>query len=215
MHDLPRVIPLFPLPTVVLFPRVHLPLHIFEPRYREMVADALDQHRVVGMVLLRPGWEADYHGRPPIYSIGCAGRIIHSAQHPDGRYNIVLEGFERFRIVREDAERSYRSATVERLPDECALHQRAGLAGFRDRLEQLLLRPGVHEDRPGASDVADQTRLADEDLVNTLAHHLDLDPIEKQWLLEADGPFERCQQLIGLLEFRLLCARRSSSRGIH
>jgi Lon protease-like protein len=69
---LPPAIPIFPLPNVVLFPNVFLPLHIFEPRYKEMVADALAGDRIIGMALLRPGWEGDYEGRPPIYPVGCA-----------------------------------------------------------------------------------------------------------------------------------------------
>ena len=72
MSDL---LPLFPLPNVVLFPNVFLPLHIFEPRYREMVADAIAGDRMIGMVLLRPGWENNYEGRPPVYPIGCSGLI--------------------------------------------------------------------------------------------------------------------------------------------
>ena len=75
---LPPTIPLFPLPNVVLFPNVLLPLHIFEPRYRDLVRDALAGDQVIGMVLLRPGYEGDYDGRPPIYSVGCAGLITHS-----------------------------------------------------------------------------------------------------------------------------------------
>ena len=101
MSDL---LPLFPLPNVVLFPNVFLPLHIFEPRYREMVADAITGDRMIGMVLLRPGWEQDYDGRPPVYPIGCSGLITHVEQLADGRYNIVLRGFERFRILAEDHE---------------------------------------------------------------------------------------------------------------
>src|SRR5262245_52583144 len=99
---LPGAIPIFPLPNVVLFPNVFLPLHIVEARYREMVGEALGADRIIGMVLLRPGWEADYDGRPPVYPIGCAG-LISEAQHlSDGRYNIVLRGLEKFRIVEED-----------------------------------------------------------------------------------------------------------------
>src|SRR4051794_30821611 len=100
---LPPTIPIFPLPNVVLFPNVFLPLHIFEPRYRAMVADALAGDRIIGMTLLQPGFEGDYEGRPPVYAIGCAGLITHSEVLPDGRYNIVLRGLERFRIVDEDA----------------------------------------------------------------------------------------------------------------
>ena len=110
---LPSTLPLFPLPNVVLFPNVCLPLHIFEARYREMVSDALDGDRIIGMVLLRPGWEGDYEGRPQIYQIGCAGLITHAEKTSDGRYNLVLRGFQKFRIRQEDHQRSYRLAEVD------------------------------------------------------------------------------------------------------
>src|SRR5713226_10007344 len=96
------ILPIFPLPNVVLFPTVFLPLHIFEPRYREMVADALADDRLIGMVLLKPGWQHDYEGRPPVYPIGCSGVMTHVDRTTDGRYNIVLRGLERFRILEED-----------------------------------------------------------------------------------------------------------------
>ena len=107
---LPPTIPLFPLPNVVLFPNVCLPLNIFEPRYREMVADSLDADRIIGMVLLRPGWEGQYEGRPLIYDVGCAGLITHVEQHGDGRYNLVLRGLHKFRVREEDHSRRYRVA---------------------------------------------------------------------------------------------------------
>ena len=81
MSDL---LPLFPLPNVVLFPNVFLPLHVFEPRYREMVADAVASDRMIGMVLLQSGWDRDYEGRPPIYPIGCSGVVTHVERLPDG-----------------------------------------------------------------------------------------------------------------------------------
>src|SRR4029079_6084798 len=95
-------IPVFPLPNVVLFPHVCLPLHIFEPRYREMVSDALEGDRMIGMVLLRPGWEADYDGRPAIHAVGCEGLITHAERTADGRYNLVLRGLEKFRVQQEN-----------------------------------------------------------------------------------------------------------------
>src|SRR5262245_38736192 len=110
---LPPQIPIFPLPNVVLFPGVFLPLHIFEPRYRQMVADALDADRIIGMVLLRPGWESDYEGRPPIFETGCAGLISHIERLADGRYNLILKGFEKFRVRGEDVSRPYRLASIE------------------------------------------------------------------------------------------------------
>src|SRR3954467_2445985 len=98
MSDL---LPLFPLPNVVLFPGVFLPLHIFEPRYREMVADALAADRLIGMALLRDGWESDYEGHPPVFSVGCSGLITHCEKLQDGRFNLILRGLDRFRIVDE------------------------------------------------------------------------------------------------------------------
>src|SRR6185503_18060810 len=114
MSDL---LPLFPLPNVVLFPNVFLPLHIFEARYRDMVADAIMGDRMIGRVLLRPGWEQDYDGRPPVDPIGGSGLITHVEQLADGRYNIVLRGFERCRIRTEDHTRRYRRASIERLSE--------------------------------------------------------------------------------------------------
>src|SRR6187399_1861593 len=114
---LPPTIPIFPLPNVVLFPNVFLPLHIFEPRYRAMVADALRGDRIIGMTLLRPGFETDYEGRPPVYPVGCAGLITHSEALPDARFNIVLRGMEKFRIVGEDESRRYRLARIEALAE--------------------------------------------------------------------------------------------------
>ena len=136
MSDL---LPLFPLPNVVLFPNVFLPLHIFEPRYRELTADAIAGDRMIGMVLLCPGWEHDYEGRPPVYPIGCSGVITHVDRLEDGRYNIVLRGVERFRIIEEDDRLSYRRAHVEQLPDAtCLREDTAAIRGQRARLDALL-----------------------------------------------------------------------------
>ena len=141
---LPPTIPLFPLPNAVLFPNVFLPLHIFEPRYRQMVAEALEGDRIIGMTLLRPGWEADYEGRPAIYPIGCAGLITFAERHKDGRFNIVLRGLEKFRVIEEDADstRSYRVAQVDSILDSTEPRSDADRAAMRDarrRLEALLV----------------------------------------------------------------------------
>src|SRR3954470_16208806 len=98
MSDL---LPLFPLPNVVLFPNVFLPLHVFEPRYRQMTADALAGDRLIGMVLLRPGWEPQYEGNPPVHPVACLGRIVADQRLDDGRYNLLLKGVSRARIVEE------------------------------------------------------------------------------------------------------------------
>jgi Lon protease-like protein len=109
---------LFPLPNVVLFPHVVQPLHIFEPRYRQMTADALAGDRLFGMTLLQPGWETDYAGRPPVHAVGCLGAIVAEQALDDGRFNILLRGVSRFRIEREVPDtKLYRSARISLLDD--------------------------------------------------------------------------------------------------
>jgi Lon protease-like protein len=195
---------LFPLPTVVLFPSVFLPLHIFEPRYREMVADALSTDRLIGMVLLRPGWERDYEGRPRVYPIGCSGVITHADRLPDGRYNIVLRGVERFRVVEEDESRSYRRAIVEPLLEgEPAARDRAEIRTSRAKLESMLT-PAVEK---AGADPKMPAAMSDEDLINALAQYLDLEPLEKQALLERPSLRSRAASLVELLEMKLMAAR--------
>jgi Lon protease-like protein len=200
---LPPTIPIFPLPNVVLFPQVFLPLHIFEPRYREMVADALAGDRIIGMVLLQPGWEDDYDGRPPIYPIGCAGLITNAERLADGRYNIVLRGLWKFRVVSEDGSRSYRTAAIDMIAEPSAENDREALREARRRLETLL----VPQPSGRGADTTMPSSMSDEDLVNALAQYLDLEPLEKQALLERDGLLARCRSLIELLEMKVIVAR--------
>ena len=202
---LPPTIPNFPLPNVVLFPNVFLPLHIFEPRYRQMVDEALNGDRIIGMVLLRPGWEGDYEGRPAVYPIGCAGVITHAERLADGRFNIVLRGMEKFRIASEDSGRAYRLAQVEPVPEPSAESVRVEMRSERRRLETLLVPQP--EGQPTEAKVP--SSMPDEDLVNALAQYLEFEPVEKQALLERDGTLDRCRSLIELLEMKVLVARHS------
>ena len=208
---LPPALPIFPLPNVVLFPNVFLPLHVFEPRYREMVADALEGDRIIGMVLLRPGWEGDYEGRPPVYPVGCAGLITHSERLDDGRYNIVLRGLEKFTITDEDRSRAYRIARVESIMETVADVDRDTMQRERRRLESLLVpQPsgrGVDPKMPPS--------MADEDLINALAQYLELEPVEKQALLERDGLLARCRSLIELLEMKVIVSQHKWDSGVH
>jgi Lon protease-like protein len=206
---LPTQIPVFPLPNVVLFPNVFLPLHIFEPRYRAMVADALDGDRIIGMVLLRPGWESDYEGRPAVYPVGCAGLVTHVERHADGRYNIVLRGLEKFRILDEDTSRSYRIARIESLAEDLTESQRAAVRVERRRLEALL----VPQPEGRGVDPKMPPSMPDEDLVNALAQYLELEPVEKQALLERDGLVARCRSLIELLEMKVLASQHKWGEG--
>jgi uncharacterized protein len=198
-----ELLPIFPLPNVVLFPSVFLPLHIFEPRYRDMVADALASDRMIGMVLSRPEPPGSGSDVPAVYTIGCSGVITHVEQLADGRYNMVLRGMERFRILEEDRTRSYRRAIVEPLPErELGPGDRAIVREQRAKLDGLLAAPG--EPRGEARTTA---AMGDEDLVNALAQYLDLDPLEKQALLERHCLRSRAESLVELLEMKVLLAR--------
>ncbi|OFW23166.1 MAG: hypothetical protein A3H97_11895 [Acidobacteria bacterium RIFCSPLOWO2_02_FULL_65_29] len=201
MSDL---LPLFPLPNVVLFPNVFLPLHIFEPRFRDMVSDALEGDRLIGMALLKPGWERDYEGRPPVYSIGCSGLITHVERLADGCFDIVLRGVERFRIVAEDHGRRYRRAVVESLAERgLTASDRDLLRNQRAKLETLLSPAiGARESDPRTT-----AAMSDEDLVNALAQYLALDPLEKQALLEQESLQSRAESLVELLEMKIMIAR--------
>ena len=129
------MIPIFPLPNVVLFPNIFLPLHIFEPRYREMVRDALTGDRTIGMVLLRDPVDTAPDRAPAVYPVGCAGVISHCEPLDDCRYNIVLRGLHKFRILEEDRSRSYRRARIEILAEPEAPD---GLREARQRVERFL-----------------------------------------------------------------------------
>ncbi len=203
------MIPIFPLSNVVLFPNVFLPLHIFEDRYRAMVQDALAGDRIIGMVLLREGAEAQAEPAPPVYSVGCSGLITHAEPLRDGRFNIVLRGLERFRILGEDHSRPYRRARVDALPervvdlggDENELHRQ------RQRLEQAV----DERLKTSGSDAHLAAAMADADLVNALAQYLELEPVEQQALLERDTVVERCRSLVDLLEMRAMIDGRGFS----
>jgi uncharacterized protein len=208
MSDL---LPLFPLPNVVLFPNVFLPLHIFEPRYREMVSDALASDRLIGMVLLRPGWDKDYEGRPPVYPVGSSGVITHVERLPDGRFNIVLRGLERFRILEEDHSRSYRRALVEPLVEQGLKgDDRQAIRSCRSKLEGLLT-PAVEK---AGGDAKMPAAMSDEDLINALAQYLDLEPLEKQALLERRCLRSRAQSLVELLEMKMMALKAPSRSNV-
>ena len=204
---LPETLPIFPLPNVVLFPQVFLPLHIFEPRYRAMVGEALEGDRIIGMTLLKPGWEDDYEGRPPVYPIGCAGLITHAERLADGRFNIVLRGLEKFRLLGEDPSKPYRLARVEPL-DEPSCREIATMRTERRKLEHMILAAGrADATREDLSSITPPS-MPDEDFVNALAQYLNFDPLEKQALLEVPDALARCRSVIDLLEMKNLVGSR-------
>ena len=134
---------LFPLPNVVLFPQVIQPLHIFEPRYCNLLEDALATDHLITLALLQTGWETDYEGRPPVHSIVCVGEIISHARLPENRHNVLLRGVHRARILREIPAAEfgkYRQAMVKLLPNQHDPHS-AGERGDRQaKLIELFRR---------------------------------------------------------------------------
>jgi len=202
-------IPIFPLPTVVLFPNVFLPLHVFEGRYRQMVADALSGDRIIGMVLLKAGHD-EAGDRPPVYPVGCAGVITHVERMSDGRFNLVLRGVEKFRILGEDDPAQgqlYRTAIISPLDESVADLERATLSAERRRLEARL---APLFERARAESFLPQS-MPDADLVNALAQYLEFDPVERQALLEQPGPVARCRAMMELLEVKALVERTVST----
>jgi Lon protease-like protein len=128
-------VPLFPLPDVVLFPRAVLPLHIFEERYKAMMASALAGQRRIAIALLKAGWEQDYYSAPPIEPVVCVGRILASERLVDGKYNLLLQGETRASIVREESTEPFRTATVQPISQIPVLE--IDLANQRQRLIEM------------------------------------------------------------------------------
>jgi Lon protease-like protein len=204
--DVPRVIPLFPLPDVVLFPRMSLPLRIFEPRYRKMVADSLAGHQTIGMILLRPGWEPDYYGRPPVFGSGCAGHIESCERLEDGKYNILLRGISRFRVVEEHAGQPYRLATVEPWPER----EEAGPVDLDAARRRVLAAIGKAADGPAVMVL--NSDLSHAVFVDALSQSLPLAALERQSLLDCDTVSSRYARLLEILDFRLVEQTYAPSR---
>ncbi len=205
----PSTIPIFPLPTVVLFPNVFLPLHIFEPRYRQMVTEALAGDRIIGMTLLRSAAEAE-EAQPPVYSVGCSGVITHVERLPDGRFNLILRGVEKFQILGEEEPvpgQLYRKAHVAGVDDSVGDRDREPLAAERRRLETRL---APLFERARSESFLPQT-MPDADLVNALAQYLEFEPVERQALLEQPGPLARCRAMMELLDVKALVEQSAAT----
>jgi len=198
------IIPLFPLPTTVFYPNTSLPLHIFEPRYRSMVADTLNGKGEIGMILLRPGWESDYQGTPEIMTIGCLGKIKHHSELPKGKYYILLSGLYRFRILNEIKGKIYRQAQVEFLKeinDKDLTSEPSPLKEKLIRVMRLYLKnlpEGTKIEQ--ALDMENCRKLAE--FVDKLTHHFDLPVSKMQEFLEQQDVQKRANSLYSLIEFK-------------
>ena len=201
MHELR--IPIFPLPEVVFFPETVLPLHVFEPRYRQMIADCLAGDRWLAVAMLRAGWEKDYQGRPPVHGVAGAGEIIQAEMLADGRYNILLDGRARVRILEEEPPdgRLYRMARTERIENRGPSPNDRGFAGRLQELRaghaRLLMALGQsHPDVVGRLTVAGASPGA---AIDRIVSAVVPDAEVRQRLLEAADVSERLDLAVGAL----------------
>ena len=192
---------LFPLPNLVLFPYVMQPLHIFEPRYRDLLEDALAGDQLITMAVLAPGWERNYEGRPAIHPMACLGRITAHTRLEDGTYNVLLLGLRRVRILHELAPvRRFREATVELCEDVYAAHQ----ASHRDSLQRALRR-GLLDLLPMLPEAGEQLdQLLGDDvplgmLSDVISYLLDISLAKKQLLLDELDVQRRAELLLAHL----------------
>ncbi len=193
------LLPIFPLPNLVFFPRTRLPLHVFEPRYRQMIIDAVAHDHRFGIVLLRPGWEVDYFGAPPIYACGTVGEIEQAVPLDDGRYNILVRGEVRFRVLGEVSRDPYRTARVIVQPERSrdvpqSYAQKTWLAELSREYMHYL---------PDQATVPEIETVELEALTNALIMSLNIDLPEKQRLLEIDDLIARAEEVGHELQNRI------------
>ena len=198
------VIPLFPLPATVFYPNTSLPLHIFEPRYRNMVEDALNGKGEIGMILLKPGWENDYQGTPEIMTIGCVGKITRHSELPEGKYNILLSGLYRFRILNEIKGKTYRQAEVailKEINNKDLTSQASPIKERLIRIMQLYLKS-----IPNGAKIEEALHMENcqnlAEFVDKLTHHFDLPVNKMQEFLEQQDVQKRADSLYSLIEFK-------------
>lgn len=201
LGDLPLVIPVFPLDGALLLPGGQLPLNIFEPRYLNMLDDAMSGERIIGMVQTRPHQARDLQ-TPALAPVGCAGRVTSFAETSDGRYLITLTGVCRFRTGEELPVRTpYRQVRADFAPFEPDLREDQAGARTAADIDRLLSALRRYLDHRGlAIDWGDAESAPSDALINSLAMALPFDPLEKQALLEAETIFERKATLTALLE---------------
>ncbi len=189
-------VPLFPLPQAVLFPNTFLPLHIFEPRYREMMRAAMAGERLIAMALLKEGWENDYQGNPAVHEVVGVGRIVEESELEDGRFNLALYGVARARIVEVVSADPYRMARVELLEELPAKgpryeRRRRVLTAFYNQIMAELAKSGM---------VAAQPKLSLGVLCDILVSMITFEVPVKQAFLEELSVAARCDRLFDLLE---------------
>jgi Lon protease-like protein len=207
----PLAIGLFPLPVPVLFPGATAPLHVFEPRYRALVADALAGDRRIGMTTVRPEAAAEIAGDPPLFAVGCAGFIAEHRRLADGRYLLLLQATSRFRILAEPARpaaRLYRVAEIELLGD--ALGDRDRARALQQRVAGQLAELAAREE---GLELGELAKLEPDRFASEICQRLQLPALEKQALLEADSAVVRLERLAQTLDFYGEARARAGPRG--
>lgn len=186
-----KPVPVFPLPSLVLFPRVILPLHVFELRYRTMVREALSGERLIALALLKPGWERDYHGSPEFFPLACLARFQDVEWLPNDCYDLKVQGVARVRLGTLAREYPYRAARAELVPEEPYSEDDPLVAMERVALAEALERWLACHPRAAPALPEPPRRLT----LDTLAAHAcmaaDLPPRQKLELLELDSVLER------------------------
>ena len=208
--SIPDIIPIFPLPDVVFFPDTYLPLHIFEPRYQDMIAEA-GTDACIGMALLKEGWERDDDGHPAICALGCVGRIQMVKPLGDGRSNLILHGLARYVIEEELFGASYRRAKIT-VSSRHPFHT-LDEDSVRTTVTELAVRYlHARKARELCTLVTNESN-SDAILVNSLSSCLDFTSLEKQFLLESASLHQQARRLIDLLRFKISDVMSSSGGG--
>ena len=206
-------VPVFPLPGVVLFPGVELPLHVFELRYRTLVREALAGERLIALALLLPGWEQDYHGSPEYHPLGCIARIDEVTWLPDDCYHLRLLGLSRARLGRRVREFPYRAVRAQELPQEPFTEDDALLQIERRALIEAATRCARLAEAAGETPWAIDETLGFESLVNMLCMGLGVAAEQKLDLLGMDSVLERARRAREVMEEQLLHADRGQAQG--
>jgi hypothetical protein len=189
-------VPIFPLPNITFFSQTYLPLHVFEDRYRAMVGNALGGDRLIGVALLREGWQRDYFGKPAICKTFGVGKIVDHNELSDGRYNMILEGQYRVRLVEEYPTEPFRTARVQVLLDPPIDGQRSHFTELMKDLQDLSeraggLMPSLRETIQAAWSAHPHPLVT----INHLASALVIDAYDRQSILEQDEPLRRARLL--------------------
>jgi Lon protease-like protein len=187
---------MFPLPGVVLFPGTALPLHVFEPRYKELTSTALEGSREIAIAQLRPGWDKDYHGMPPVFRVMTVGEIIEHRQLPDGRYDIVLRGRYRARLQEERpaGQSPFRMGLLTPLEEfHTQDHDVPESAIFLKDILQGLLRQGVIQSMDRDCVMAEDQQLNVGVIADVLAQVFCSNPYDLQGILEETNVVRRAQ----------------------